>query len=76
MLSCFRPDRFVQLLSLKPILILLLYLLVSTDLVSTDIRDLGYGTCPEGEEITSKIYLNCSGAETTSSPSSIISCQC
>ena len=34
-LSYFRPDRFVQLLSLIPILILLLYLLVSIDLVYT-----------------------------------------
>ena len=31
-LPCFRPDRFVQLLSLIPILILLLYLLVSISL--------------------------------------------
>ena len=31
-LSDFRPDRFVQLYSLIPILILLLYLLVSIDL--------------------------------------------
>ena len=31
-LSYFRPDRFVQLLSLIPILILLLYLLVSISL--------------------------------------------
>ena len=37
-LSYFRPDRFAQLLSLIPILILLLYLLVSKDLVCT-------GTC-------------------------------
>ena len=35
-LSYFRPDRFVQLLSLIPILILLLYLLVSIDLEYTD----------------------------------------
>ena len=34
-LSYFRPDRFVQLLSLIPILILLLYHLVSIDLVYT-----------------------------------------
>ena len=34
-LSYFRPDRFVQLLSLIPILILLLYLLVSIDLEYT-----------------------------------------
>ena len=34
-LSYFRPDRFVQLLSLIPIIILLLYLLVSKDLEYT-----------------------------------------
>ena len=34
-LSYFWPDRFVQLLSLIPILILLLYLLVSIDLEYT-----------------------------------------
>ena len=34
-LSYFRPDKFVQLLSLIPILILLLYLLVSIDLEYT-----------------------------------------
>ena len=39
-LSYFRPDRFVQLLSLIPILILLLYLLVSIDLVYTGLREL------------------------------------
>ena len=36
----FWPDRFVQLLSLTPILILLLYLLVSIDLVYTGLREL------------------------------------
>ena len=36
----FRPDRFVQLLSLIPILLLLLYLLVSIDLVYTGLREL------------------------------------
>ena len=36
-LSYFRPDRFVQLLSLIPILILLIYLLVSIDLVYTNL---------------------------------------
>ena len=35
-----RPDRFVQFLRLIPILILLLYLLVSIDLVYTGIREL------------------------------------
>ena len=34
-LSCFRPDRFLQLLFLIPNLILLLYLVVSIDLVYT-----------------------------------------
>ena len=43
-LSYFRPDRFVQLLSLTPILILLLNILVLIDLEYTDfvtIRSLG-----------------------------------
>ena len=39
-LSYFRPDRFVQLLSLIPILILLIYLLVSIDLVYTGLLEL------------------------------------
>ena len=38
--SYFRPDRFVQLLCLIPILILLLYLIVSIDLVYTGLREL------------------------------------
>ena len=37
----FRPDRFVQLLSLIPILILLLYLLVSIDLECTGLLRVG-----------------------------------
>ena len=41
-LSYFRPDGFVQLLSLIPILILLLYLLVSIDLVHTGICEIRY----------------------------------
>ena len=41
-LSYFWPDRFIQLLSLKPILILLLYLLVSIDPVYTGICDVFY----------------------------------
>ena len=40
MLSYFRPDRLVQFLSLIPILILLLYLLVSIDIVYTGLREL------------------------------------
>ena len=63
----FRPDRFVQLLILIPILILLLYLLVSIDLVITGFCKLVLGVYPEGEQLYSKFYLNCSGAETTSS---------
>ena len=39
-LAYFRPDRFVQLLSLIPILILILYLLVSIDLVYTGLCEL------------------------------------
>ena len=37
----FRPDRFVQLLSLIPILIVLLYLLVSIDLEYTGLLRFG-----------------------------------
>ena len=66
-LSYFRPDGFVQLLSLKPIFILLLYLLVSIDLVYTGLCELFLGVYPEGEQLCSKFYSNCSGAETTSS---------
>ena len=39
-LSYFRPDRFVQVFSLIPILILLLYIPVSIDLVYTGIQEL------------------------------------
>ena len=39
-LSKFRPNRFVQLLRLIPVLNLLLYLLVSIDLVYTGLREL------------------------------------
>ena len=41
LLSYFRPERFVQLLSLIPILILLLYLLVSIDLEYTGLLRVG-----------------------------------
>ena len=41
-LSYFQPDRFAQLLSLKPILIFLFHLLVSTDLVYTGICEVRY----------------------------------
>ena len=51
----------MQLLSLLPILILLLYLLVSKDLVYAGLCEL----VPEGEQLLSKIFSNCSGAETT-----------
>ena len=49
--SYFRPDRFVQLLSLIPILNLVLYLLVSIDLVHTGFRELVLGVYPEGEQL-------------------------
>ena len=57
----------MQLLSLIPILILLLYLLVSMDLVYTGLCELVLGVYPEGEQLRSTLYLNCSGAESTSS---------
>ena len=66
-LSYFRPDRFVQLLILIPILILLLYLLVSIDLVYIGLCEFFPGVYPEGKQLYSKFSLNCSGAETTSS---------
>ena len=50
----------MQLLSLIPILILLLYLLVSIDLVYTRLCEL----VPEEEQLYSKLNSNCSGAET------------
>ena len=62
-LSYFWPDRFVQLLSLIPILILLFNLLVSIDLVYTGLCEL----VPEWEQLYSKFNSNCSGVETTSS---------
>ena len=55
-LSFFRPDRFVQLISLIPILILLLYLLVSIDLVLTGLCELVLGVYPGGEQLFSKRY--------------------
>ena len=64
-LSYFWPDRFVQLLSLKPILILLFYLLVSISLNRSRLywfiasRSLGVAT-------SSKINSKLSGAEITS----------
>ena len=56
----------MQLLSLILILILLIYLLVSIDLVYTGFRELVLGVYPEGEQLYSKIYSNCSGAEIAS----------
>ena len=50
-LSCFRPNRFVQLLCLIPILILLLYPIVSIDLVYTGFRELVRGVHPEKEQL-------------------------
>ena len=57
----------MQLLSLIHILILLLYLLISMDLVYTGLCEIVPGVYPEGEQLYSKFYLNCSGAETTTS---------
>ena len=65
-LSYFRPDSFVQLFSLIPFLILLLYLLVSINLVYTGFCELVLVVYPEGEQLYSKIFSNNSGAETTS----------
>ena len=62
-LSYFWPDRIVQILSLIPILILLLYLLVSKDLKFTGLCEL----VAECEQLYSKFNSNCSGVETTSS---------
>ena len=71
-LSYFWPDRFVQLLNLIPILVLLLYLLVSIDLVYTGFGVLVLGVLPRRRTTclilqlsNSKIFSNCSGAETT-----------
>ena len=48
----------MQIPSLKLILVLLLYLLVSKDLVYTGFRELVLGVYPEGEQMYSKIYSN------------------
>ena len=66
-LSYFRPDRFVQLLSLIPILILLLYLLVSARLIRSRV----YWLIATAEvllerQLISKLNSNLSGAEITS----------
>ena len=53
-LSFLWPERFVQLLSLIPILILLFYLLVSIDLVYTYLPEL----VPELEQLYSKFNSN------------------
>ena len=53
----------MQLLSLIPILILLLYLLVSIDLLYTGLLEL----VPEREHLYSEFNSNRSGNETTSS---------
>ena len=50
----------MQLLRLIPILTLLLYLLVSIDLVYTGFRELVLGVYLEGEQLYSNIYSNCS----------------
>ena len=66
-LSYFRPDRVVQLLSLIPILILLLYLLVSIYLVYTGICELDIKNYLAGEQLSSKLHLFRSVTETMNS---------
>ena len=66
----------MQLLSLIPILILLLYLLVSIDLVYTGICGLGLWNLSRGDQMSSKIHSIGSGAETTSGFSTKNNCQC
>ena len=61
-LSYFRPDKFVQHLSLKPILILLSYLLVSKDQGYTMVfSKLDIKNSSEEEQLFSKFNLICSG---------------
>ena len=55
-LSYFRLDRFVQLLSLIPILILLLYLLVSIDLEYTGTCEVDVKNCSGEERLFAKLY--------------------
>ena len=40
---------------------------IDSVLVYTDLCELFLGVYPEGEQLCSNFYLNCSGAETTSS---------
>ena len=65
----------MQLPILIPILIILLYLLVSIDLAYTGNCGLGLWNLSKGEQLSSKIYLNYSGAETTSGFSTTNNCQ-
>ena len=57
----------MQLLSVIPISILLLYLLVSIDLAYTGVYELVLRAYPKGAPLWSKISSNLSDAETTSS---------
>ena len=66
----------MQLLSLIPIFILLVYLLVSIDLVYIGICELDTRNCLEGEYLSSKLYLFCSLAETMNSFSVTNNCKC
>ena len=75
-LSYFRPDKFVQLLSLIAILIFLFNLLVSIDLVYTGICQLDIRNYLEGEQLGFKLYLFCSVAETKNSFSVTNNCKC
>ena len=61
-LSYFRPDRFVQLLSLIPILILILYILISID---RECNGFYYDSVSWRKQLSSKLISNLSGAEIT-----------
>ena len=59
-ISYFRADRFVQLLSLIPILILLLYLLVTIDIMYTGTCELDIGTVlKENDCLLNYMHLFC-----------------
>ena len=64
----------MQLLSLIPILILLLYLLVSIDLVYTGICELDIKNYLAGEQLSSKLHLFRSVTETMNSISVTNNC--
>ena len=66
----------MQIFSLIPILILLLYLLLSIDLVDTGICKLDITNCSREEQQFAKLILLYSVAETMSSFSFTNNCKC